>query len=250
MPLLAHEPLLATRHVEALLFTAGTPLSQARTCRKTLRTLTDWGLLHRERRPPGRVGGGSDSAVFALTAAGDGVLALRDGRELHRVRRPEDRGQSLTAHLLAVADLHVAVVMAARSDGAAVGWVSEPDCWYRFTGPAGPELLKPDAYVEVRGERATRLAWIEVDRGTQSLRVIESKVRRYCRAAKARAAMGAPVPVVLFAVTQERRRLRVAERLATWASAEGLRGSSVDVLIRALPPADIIEHLCDRASPR
>lgn len=223
LDLLTAEPLLATGHVQALAFTEGTPLSRARTCRRTLRDLAGWGLVHRERGVPGGIGGGSDAAAFALTTCGDRVLALRDGRPPGKPRRPADRGQALTRHLLGVAELHVVLAEAVAATGGSLRWQSEPSCWRRFISGHGEELLKPDAFAEVRLAGERRLAWVELDRGTQSVPVtIAAKVRRYCRAARALAAAGESVPLVAFVVGEERRAERITGLLPRWAAEEGL----------------------------
>lgn len=223
LDLLAAEPLLATGHVQALAFTEGTPLSRARSCRRTLRELSDWGLVHHERGVPGGIGGGSNPAAFALTTRGDRVLALRDGRPPAKPRRPADRGQALTRHLLGVADLRVTLAEAVAAMGGSLRWENEPRCWRRFTSEHGEELLKPDAFAEVRLAGERRLAWVELDRGTQSLPVtIAAKVRRYCQAAKALASAGESVPVVVFVVDEPRRTKRIEQLLPTWAAGEGI----------------------------
>lgn len=239
LELLASEPLLTTRHVEALTFTEGTPLSRARTCRRVLRELAAWGLVHRVRPPPGGAGGGSASAVFALTAAGDRILVFRDGREPGRGRRPQDRGEATTRHLLGVADLHVGLLMASRDRGVAVSWQNEPACWLRFRSATGPELLKPDALAEAALDQEVRLAWVELDRGTQSVPVtIQAKVRRYCRAAVALAARKEPVPLVVFVVEQQPRRERIQGLFAEWTAREGIGANAAARLLRTCSPDD------------
>lgn len=219
---LAVDQLLATRQIEALCFPTGTPLSRARTCRRRLRELTEWGLLHRERTTPGQAGGGSRQASFALTSTGDRVLALRDGRR-PRVRRPQDRGQAQTAHLLAVGAAHVALHLACAEAGNHLRWVAEPACWRLIAGDGGSFTLRPDAYVEVTAGGERRLAWLEVDRGTQSVPVtIARKVRRYSAAALALAARDEPIPRVVFAVSSALRRERITAGIPTWASQAGV----------------------------
>ncbi len=168
LDLLDSEPLLATGHISALLFTQGTPLSRERICRRELRQLADWGLSYRERPVPARPGGGSEQALHSITAAGRRTLALRDGRAPTRATRPQERGQATRQHLLAIADLHVQIALAARKRRLEMRWTAEPACWWRFTHRHQPELLKPDAYVEVDHPTEIRMAWIEIDRGTQS----------------------------------------------------------------------------------
>lgn len=244
LELLAREPLLATGHVEALAFTEGTPLSRARTCRRALRELAEWRLVHRARPAPGGAGGGSAPATFALTSAGERLLALRDGREPARRRRPQDRGEATTHHLLGVADLHVRLSRSARERGLMARWHSEPACWLRFRSATGPELLKPDGLAEVTLDQEVRLAWVELDRGSQSVPVtIQAKVRRYCRAAVALAARKEPVPLVLFVVERESRRERIQSLLATWAAREGISASATRRLFRTCAPGAFADLL-------
>lgn len=242
LDLLAREPLLATGHVQALAFTNGTPLSRARRCCRTLRELSAWGLLHRERAVPGGLGGGSNPAAYALTARGDRVLALRDGRLPGRPRRPADRGQALTRHLLGVAELHVALAEAVTGAGGRLHWQSEPACWRRFTSDRGEELLKPDAFAEVVLYGARCLAWVELDRGTQSVPVtIAGKVRRYCRAAQAPARTGEAVPLVVFVVGDGRRAGRITELLPSWTGAEGVDSETAGRLFLVASLARFVE---------
>lgn len=240
LELLETEPLLATRHVEALAFRTGTPLSRARTCRRTLRELAGWGVVLGERAPAGGPGGGSRPATWALTSKGARLLALRDGRPSGPALRPEDRGQQSRAHLLALADLHVALARAADERGALLGWVGEPACWERFAGTQGEELLKPDAYGEVNTGSEVRLAWIELDRGTQSVPMtIQAKVRRYCRAAVARALAGREVPSVMFVTEHPRRGARIADLVPAWAAAEGIAAHDAQRLFTIARPAAV-----------
>lgn len=246
---LAVDQLLATRQIEALCFPAGTPLSRARTCRRRLRELTEWGLLHRERVTPGQAGGGSRQASFALTSTGGRVLALRDGRtpQLHR---PQDRGQAQTAHLLAVGAAHVALHAACAEAGHALRWVAEPACWRRVAASGGTFTLRPDAYVEIAVDTERRLAWLEIDRGTQSVPVtIARKVSRYCAAALALAAAEEPIPRVVFVVGGKSRRERIAAGIPQWAGRAGIDRPTTERLFMAAALTDAVEQLA-AAEPR
>jgi Replication-relaxation len=240
---LAVDQLLATRQIEALCFSAGTPLSRARICRRRLRELTEWGLLHRERATPGQAGGGSRQASFALTSTGDRVLALRDGRT-PRLRRPQDRGQAQTAHLLAVGAAHVVLHLACAKAGHSLRWVAEPACWRRVAAAGGSFTLRPDAYVEVTVGAERRLAWLEIDRGTQSVPVtIARKVRRYGAGALALAAVGAPIPRVLFVVFSAPRRERIAADIPTWAARAGVGEVAAGRLFAVAELAEAVDGL-------
>ena len=235
LELLATEPLLATRHVCALLFTAGTPLSAVRICRRTLRELHRHGLLHRERPAAAKPGGGSEDALWALSAAGQRLLALRAGEAPRRPRRPDERGTSGRRHQLALADLRVALTRACRAGDLEFTWQPEPACWWRFRSDQGEELLKPDAYVEVAHSEQRRIAWVELDMGTQSVPgAIQTKVRRYCRAARARQGAGLAVPLVLIVSEIAARRQRVAELAPGFAKQEAIAEQTARALFRVV----------------
>lgn len=241
------DQLLATRQVETLCCLTGTPLSRARTCRRRLRELTEWGLLHRERATPGQAGGGSRQAVFALTSTGDRVLAIRDGQE-PRPRRPQDRGQAQTAHLLAVGGAHVALHGACADAGLDLRWTAEPACWRRIAAPGGAFTLRPDAHVEIGTDGGRRLAWLEIDRGTQSVPVtIARKVSRYCAAALSLAAAGEPIPQVVFIVGGVSRQERIAAGIPQWAARAGIDPSAAGRLFLTVSLDEAVAHLAGTA---
>ncbi|MBV9214374.1 MAG: replication-relaxation family protein [Actinobacteria bacterium] len=236
--------MLRTRHICALLFTAGTKLSSVRICRRVLRELHQQGLLHRERPVAAKSGGGSEDAVWALTAAGQRLLALGTGESPRRLRRPEERGTSGRRHLLAIADLRVALTRAARDRGVALSWQGEPACWWRFRSERGEELLKPDCYIEMAGSRRRRIAWVELDIGTQTVSgAVQAKLRRYCRAARARRAAGDPVPRVLIVSELPTRRERIAELAPRFARKEGIDAATARALFSAVDEAAAVEEL-------
>lgn len=245
LELLSGEPVLTSHHVRELVFTDGTPATRAELCRRTLRRLTTAGLLYRARAQRGESGGGSRPSVYALTAKGDRLLRLRDGRATTgRRRRPVDVGTALHAHQLAIADLQVSLVTAGRAQSTPVRWTGEPGCWWEFTGSAGRELLKPDGYAELDLPGLNRLAWFELDRGTQSVpTTIAGKVRRYCRAALAKAAADEPIPLVVFVVSGAERRARIAEQRERWASQERLPGPAAARLLQVVAPAGVVPLL-------
>jgi hypothetical protein len=244
LELLATEPVLATRHVCTLLFTEGTKLSAARICRRVLRELAEQGLLHRERPVAAKPGGGSEDALWALTAGGQRLLALRSGQSLRRVRRPAERGTSGRRHLLALADLRVALTVACRDHGRGLAWQSEPGCWWRFRSGHGEELLKPDAYVEITAESHRRIAWVELDMGTQSIEgAIQAKLRRYCRAARARSAAGLPVPRVLIVSPITARRDRIEALAPRFAAKEGIGAETARALFGAVDQGAAVGEL-------
>ncbi|HVD40217.1 MAG TPA: replication-relaxation family protein [Solirubrobacterales bacterium] len=248
LELLFQEPVLTTAHVRELAFPHGTAASRDELTRRTLRRLVRWGFLYPERRQVGQAGGGSRPATYALTTSGARVLAQREGREAGPRRRPADGSTALRAHQLATADLHVALVVAARAAAVPIRWSGEPGCWWEFVGSEGPERLKPDGYAELDLAGVTRLAWFEVDQGTQSVpKTIAAKARRYCRAALAKAQAKEPIPLVVFVVNGAVRRERISSQLLRWAGREGMGEPVAARLLHAVPLAGVAPLLLGEA---
>ncbi len=237
--------MLTSSHLCELVFAEGTERTRGELTRRTLRRLVAACLVVRMRGPQGQAGGGSRPSIYALTTRGDRLLSQYRSQPPARARRrPADAGTGLQAHQLAIADLHVALVAAARTHNAPLRWLGEPGCWWEFGGQGGRELLKPDGYAELDLPGATRLAWFEVDRATQSVpTTIAGKVRRYCRAALAKVAAGEPVPLVVFVVGGTARRERIAAQRERWARREGLSATAAHRLVQVVAPADVVPLL-------
>jgi hypothetical protein len=90
-------------------------------------------------------------------------------------------GPTKLAHWLAIGDLYVRLAEASRQNGSSVLEFSvEADAKREYQDDAGrTRLLRPDALVRLYFG-GQELSWfIEVDRGTQGLRVIDHKCRAY-----------------------------------------------------------------------
>lgn len=174
----------SARQIERLAFPATSvsersELSAARRCRRVLGRLHQDGFLLRLERRLGGVRAGSAGYLYQLGTRGKRALQL-SGRG-----RTWEPGGRFIDHALAVAELHVGLVVAERS-----GLISqlqichEPGTWRRFTTATGPVTLKPDLLVELTtnsgGADGWELRWfIEIDRGTEHLPTVLAKCHTY-----------------------------------------------------------------------
>jgi hypothetical protein len=153
-------------------------VSRERTRRRVLARLADNGLVTTLERRVGGVRAGSAGLVYALGVAGQHVLPLLvDEQPVKRPRHPWTPSPLFLAHTLAVSELYVRLVEAARADTLAlVTYQAVPASWV----PDGlGDWLKPDAYAVVRAGEVEDSWWIEVDRATESLPTIKRKLRAY-----------------------------------------------------------------------
>jgi hypothetical protein len=80
--------------------------------------------------------------------------------------------------------------------------------------------------------------------GTQSVPgVIQAKLRRYCRAARARGSAGLPIPRALIVCEIERRRERIAALAPRVARTEGLGEETGHALLRAVDQKGAVREL-------
>ncbi|MCX6398320.1 MAG: replication-relaxation family protein [Propionibacteriales bacterium] len=220
--------LLTTRHIEQLHFAGhASRLAGARACTRTLQRLYGLGFIAPLTRRIGGVRKGSASYVWHLAATGERLLHVQDGRASRR--RYVEPGLTFLNHTLAVTDLAIGILTAARNhSGLAVEQlITEPANWRRYLGPHGETAwLKPDLHVitssvnpgDIGAAHAAESweehAFLEVDLGTEHLPRIQAK----CRAYAAYYATGAyqaehhlfPAVVWLSADTNRRRALRAA----------------------------------------
>lgn len=194
---------LTTRQVEALHFANhATELAGARVCRRVLARLTDERLLARLQRRVGGVRAGSASFVYTLGPVGGRLI---DGQR----RRVGEPSTTFLTHTLAVAQIHVELVQAARKGRLELVNVDvEPSCWRRYIGSGGArEVLRPDLYV-VTGSGEFEDCWFfEIDLGTESPLALRRKCRAYeayWRSGREQDAHGT-FPLVVWVAPGERR---------------------------------------------
>lgn len=152
--------------------------SAARIARRVLARLEGQRLLVRLGRRIGGVRAGSSGYVYGLGGLGQRVLASGGTR-----RRPAEPSLTFLEHTLAVGEVLVGLVEAARGGQLELlDYETEPDCWRRYLAAGGArETLKPDLAV-VLGVGAYEQHWfIEVDRGTAHLPTLLRKCQQYER---------------------------------------------------------------------
>jgi hypothetical protein len=191
---------LNLRQLERLFFPS------SRSAQIRLKDLKDHGLLHRWKviEPPGIT---RRPSVFLLTARGARVLAAARGgdpRPLVRQTLLVQRHCLNVVHDLEANGFFIALAIASRSraDQGLYHWVGEAEAriHYREGGRSKRTAAAPASdgwgrYLTAFGEIVFDLEW---DRGTESLRRLEDKIRSYIAYFKDR--QGAELRHVLFVV--------------------------------------------------
>jgi Replication-relaxation len=178
---LGQHRLLSTRQVHEL----HTPAASIQWTRRLLARLRDNGLAMEAARPGG-------AFLWHLTAAGaDALEAIPSRAETRRkVITPEQAAGSLQEHTIAVNDVGVAFVVAAREGGDECG----PFDWFHeiahSVGPPpgrrAPEQLIADAILtyllrEEGGAASIVYRFLELDRANRSAAELARRIGRYAR---------------------------------------------------------------------
>lgn len=205
---LAQHRFLTARQIEALHFAShATALTAARVCRRNLARLTEQRVLVRlKQRDVGGVHAGSASFIYTLGPVGQRLVGDR--------RRAHEPSAVYLDHVLAVADVHVALVREARdSELELVELETEPTCWRRWprTG-GGLDVLRPDLFVVTAAGEFEHCWFMEIDRGTASLPAIVRKCEQYVsyRQTGQEQERTGTFPLVLWLTPDEERQERVA----------------------------------------
>jgi len=209
--------LVCARHVEGLIFTDGSPLTQARRTRLALARLTNLGVLARLERRIGGVRAGSSGYVYRLSYAGRRLLGLRSEAGW---REP---GLAYVDHTLAAADLHLRLT-AAIPTGQLEGFdlEHEPSAWRRFTGLGGDQQwLKPDLFARILTADFELFWFVEIDRGTEGTISIRTKAEQY---------------LAYWRTGAEQGRFGVFPRVA-WVTPDSRRAEAIERAVAGLPPA-------------
>jgi hypothetical protein len=172
---------LTTRQLERLHCPSDsfTQLSAARTTRRQMIGLHQYGLVERLERRIGGLRAGSASFVYRLSPLG--------ARLLNHPSRRRSREPSLLhlTHVLAVAELVVRLHESARAEAEVevIEVQGEPDCWRSITAPHGGRLLlKPDLRLTV-GVGDRELHWfVEQDNNSEHRPVLTRKCQAYLQA--------------------------------------------------------------------
>lgn len=174
---------LSARHLQALHFTdhASTE-SASRTCRRVLARLRGLRILGVLDRRIGGIRAGSEGLVYYVDTAGDRIQ--RDSTQTRTRRRFDEPSARFLDHTLAIADMAIAVMDAAKAHGAEVVKI-DPEHHATRTYQDGygvPQVLRPDLYVELAasvGDDEVSAFFIEVDLGHESLPTLVGKSLAY-----------------------------------------------------------------------
>jgi hypothetical protein len=173
---------LTTDHLQQLVFVGHRSLiSAARTCRRVLGRLHDDRLIESLDRRVGGLHGGSAASVWTVTGAGQRLLGLRAGSGSGvRVRQP---GGAFIRHYLAVADVHLLLLRAARDRHLELLRLElEPACWRHYLDAMGTrQVLKPDLFAVTATADYEDHWFIEVDRGTEGIPTLIRQCQAYAR---------------------------------------------------------------------
>ncbi|WP_326560042.1 replication-relaxation family protein [Micromonospora sp. NBC_01796] len=172
--------LLNGDQVQRLHVAEGSPATKARRARTLLQRLAELKLVVRLGRRVGGVRAGSAGYVYGLSGHGQAVLAT-DGPMGGRRRRVWETSPSFVGHILDNSEVYVRLVEAER-DGLLemLDFQAEPAAWRHFPGPSGQRvILKPDAFVRLGVGEVESSAFLEVDRGTESVPTLLRKCRTY-----------------------------------------------------------------------
>jgi len=174
---------LTRQHLQALHFTEpGSP----RPAQRRLHRLRQDGLVVRRRlaRPDGSR---DPEPYYALTPDGAQVVAHRNQLPPRQLRKRAGDALSnplYVRHALAGADLHCALVHAARSHAGhccpVEWWQGEHAAEATFTDRGKPALLRPDGYVRYQAGDDIHHLLVEIDLATMSIPRLAGKLDRYC----------------------------------------------------------------------
>lgn len=192
------------------------PLAGIRACIRALDRLRHLRLVTRLARQIGGRDSGSRGFVWTLDAVGYRLLRREADEPTTRRRRFEPTILFLK-HTLAVAELRVQLDEAARAGPIELERVeTEPTCWREYVGPHGqPATLKPDlALVTATGDYEDHY-FVELDRGTESIRTVLAKCAQYeaYRGSGREQAAHGVFPLVVWSVPDDKRRDRIQHEL-------------------------------------
>jgi hypothetical protein len=171
--------LVSSSQLERLHFHKLTGRSRSVKRGQVLKRLADAGVLMELPRRVGTTYRGSEEQRYALDSAGQQLARLRAIQDPSgvNVRRPRTPGERFVSHTLAVSELYVELVEAARSCSFSVKrFQAEADAYWP-DGLGG--WIKPDAFVWLERPMLAHYWWYEADRATESLPVVRRKLLTY-----------------------------------------------------------------------
>ncbi len=139
--------------------------ASARASRRVLKRLVREQLLVRLERRVGGIRGGSAGFVYGLAPLGQRVLNIDGPR-----RRFREPSATFVAHTLALSQLVVDLIeRQAAKQIELLRLQAEPRCWRHFSGPRGPQVLRPDLFVALGAGEYEYRWFIEMDLGTETM---------------------------------------------------------------------------------
>ncbi len=191
--------------------------------RQTSRALKYFNEQHFVTALERRIGGkrsGSTGLVWALTPLGRRLLDTIGGRPPHRRYRPEEEpSPAFLEHTLAVTETHLILHELERAGRSLrlEHFKTEPASWRKYLGPAGmAATLKPDAYAVIGSDDYQDHYFLEIDRGTESLLVVQRKCLQYqaYRRSGLEQRSNGIFPAVLWVTNTRARAAAIRKRLA------------------------------------
>ncbi|WP_306359825.1 replication-relaxation family protein [Nocardia sp. CC227C] len=178
----AEHRFLTVPHIQVLHFGELPTASGLRSAQRVLARLRREGLVERLSRRVGGHRAGSSGIVYYVDQVGERLLRADRGTTARR--RFHEPTQRFLDHQLAVAEAHVALVQAHREGQLELLRCDiEPTAWRTYVGIGGARLtLKPDLFAETAappGSEFVDAAFVEIDRGTESIPTLLRKCREY-----------------------------------------------------------------------
>jgi hypothetical protein len=193
-----------TQHLQRIVFTSGTPLSNIRVCNRVLARLHKLHVVAHLDRQFGGDRPGSNSYVYYLDRAGH-IIAQR---QIGRSHKPWLPGGMFIKHMLALTEVYASCKEAEiRGLFTVKQFEMEPACW-RKTSSMSHKYVKPDAYIELAAGGYRYHYFIEMDMATEIGSRISEKLTQYIeyRATGREQTAHTVFPGVRFLVPHERRR--------------------------------------------
>lgn len=174
---------MLTSQVQRLYFYDAVSASAAlRATTRTLKSLSELGLIDHLARRIGGVRAGSGALVWYLTHAGERLLRLHEQRK-SPIKRFFEPSPYFLAHCLAVADIAAEITEMCRKfeKMQLIELQPEPECWRTYSEYGSAVSLKPDLFAVTASNKYEDCWFIEVDLNTESPAKVIEKCERYHR---------------------------------------------------------------------
>lgn len=198
------------KQLERLHFTTGNSVTRKRMCNYTLRRMTDLGVLVRQRRFSGGIGGGSEAFYYALDRPGQAV-AWPDKTSRGKYWEWPYPDPAYVPHRLGVTEVYVVCRESAKAGFILRKYEPEPMCWRRLPMQIA-RRVRPDAYVSLADEQHIYHWFIEVDMGTEWPKRIHEKLKiyhRYYQSGYEQYDLKGVFPQVLWLVPDQKRKQQI-----------------------------------------